>query len=588
MQTLAVATSPGAGQSRGIIVDGWVKVAERNFNAGDLERTVYLFRRQGPGTSITATIRTADSLPYQEIRWSWAEWQDVSAILQPTSAAGNSSAPSVTLAAFQNGLNATLEVIGSASGLDPTVGTGFTQLAEQVGGVQGDFLTWGWQNANDTSVDASSSTGSDFWGILGAELATGTFTDGGASGTGPRLFPNGPIGAGPSYIFPRGTDSGGGGITAVAADTVTVSDSAVAIVTKVASATDAVTVSDSAVSSVLAVASATDSVTVSDSAVSGVISTASAADSVTVGDSAAATVSVAASASDSVAVSDSADAIVTITASAQDSLTVSDSAAAVVTIVSVATDSVTVSDSADAVVTVVAVAADTVTVSDSAAASVSGGGLVAEAADSVTVSDSANAIVTVVASASDSVTVSDSAEAGTVSSAAATDSVTVSDSATASTAFSAAASDSVTVNDSAVAITTLTASASDSLTPSDSAEAFVTIVASASDSVTVSDSAIGSIQGNITATATDSVTVSDSAIATLILGNPPPSGLSNRSGAYVAQRMRGRIEVSPHLRMLQIDDEELLMMVVLAAVQSGLLEMNDGNDALLGAGEEHQ
>lgn len=171
LQALAIATTPNTGSSPDLTISGWTLVHQRNFNAGDLERSVYLYQRLGTGGSISATINTTDASAFKEIRWSWIEWADVVEFLQPTSAIGNSSTPSVTLGAFGDAAHGTLEIIGSASGLDPTVGTGFTQLHEVAGSVQGDYLTVGWRSDNDTSVDASSSSGSDFWGIIGVELS---------------------------------------------------------------------------------------------------------------------------------------------------------------------------------------------------------------------------------------------------------------------------------------------------------------------------------------------------------------------------------------------------------------------------------
>lgn len=139
---------------------------------------------------------------------------------------------------------------------------------------------------------------------------------------------------------------------AVAVDTVTFSDSAVAITNRVAAAVDSVTFSDSAVSLTNRISEATDTVVFSDSAVSFTNRIAVAVDSVTFSDSAVASSNLAALAVDSVTFSDSAVALMNIAAVAVDAVTFSDSAVATVTTgarVAVAADSITFSDSAVAV-----------------------------------------------------------------------------------------------------------------------------------------------------------------------------------------------------------------------------------------------
>ncbi|MGD9674492.1 MAG: hypothetical protein AB7U98_13550 [Candidatus Nitrosocosmicus sp.] len=228
--------------------------------------------------------------------------------------------------------------------------------------------------------------------------------------------------------------AGGGGITAVASDSITLSDSAAAITTRVAVASDTLSLTDSAVGFSQRVAAASDSIALSDSAVAGVTQ--------------------AVTASDSISLSDSAVAVVNAAAAASDTLSLSDSAVAVTNRVAEASDSLSLSDSAVAVSTLVASASDSVTLSDSAAASRNTGARPVTASDSISLSDSATAITTRVAEA--------------------TDSVTLGDSATAVTTRVASASDSITLTDSAVAslgAQTVTVVASDTITFSDSAEA---------------------------------------------------------------------------------------------------------------------
>ena len=199
--------------------------------------------------------------------------------------------------------------------------------------------------------------------------------------------------------------------TTVAADTITFSDSAVAILTHVTVAADTITFSDSAVAIMTLVTVASDTVSFSDSAVAGRVRPAVAADTVAFSDSATAIRSRVTVAADTVTFSDSAVAILTHVTVASDTNTFSDSAVAILTHVTVATDTVTFSDSAVAIMTLVTVASDTVSFSDSA---VAGRVRPAVAADTVSFSDSAVAsrgagIHTAVAS--DSITFTDSAVA---------------------------------------------------------------------------------------------------------------------------------------------------------------------------------
>lgn len=174
-QLLAVAVTPdNAGSDTDFTISGWTKVHQVNFNPGDLERSVSLWSKAGTGGSESATITAPAGETYLEFRWIWMEWAGLGSLTQATSATGSSSSPSVTLGSFGAG-SGTLEIIGSASGLNPTVGSGFAHIDEQSGSVQGDFITVGWRPDADTSVDASSSSGSDYWGIIGVELVPGTW-----------------------------------------------------------------------------------------------------------------------------------------------------------------------------------------------------------------------------------------------------------------------------------------------------------------------------------------------------------------------------------------------------------------------------
>lgn len=181
----------------------------------------------------------------------------------------------------------------------------------------------------------------------------------------------------------------GAALTADAADSLSLSDSAVAISELVAVAADTLSVSDSAVATSELVAAASDSLTVSDSAVAGASLPAAAADTLTLSDSAVAGASLPAAAADTVSLSDSAVAAVQIVATAADTLTASDSAVASSVLVATASDTRALSDSAVAVLS----------------------GILADASDTLTVSDSATALMSVSAAATDTLAFTDFAYA---------------------------------------------------------------------------------------------------------------------------------------------------------------------------------
>ena len=318
-----------------------------------------------------------------------------------------------------------------------------------------------------------------------------------------------------------------GSLTAVAADTVTFSDSAVAIATRTAVASDTASFSDSAVASSSLVATASDTATFSDSATASASHTATAvaADTVSFSDSAEASSSLVAAASDSVTFSDSSVAVASVVAAASDTVAFSDSAAASAQLTAAASDSATFSDSAAASVVPagrVVDAADTVSFNDAADAVAT---RTAAADDTVAFSDSAVAAASLVAAGSDSIAFSDAADAVSQRVATADDTASFSDSAVASVvsgAFFADASDTASFSDSAVAVASRTASAVDTIALSDSAVAQLTLVASATDTISLSDSAVAALGSQVfTVDASDTITFSDEAVAAR------PSGIAS-------------------------------------------------------------
>jgi hypothetical protein len=307
-----------------------------------------------------------------------------------------------------------------------------------------------------------------------------------------------------------------GGRVVAAADTISFTDSAVAVSTLVAEAFDTLTLTDSAVSFTNRISVASDSIILTDSAVAASSLVATASDSVTFGDSATAVSNYAAAASDTVSFSDSATAISSLVAAASDTLTLSDSAVSFTNRISVASDTLVLTDSAVAASSLVATASDTATFTDSGVASRGSGAHTATAADTVSFSDSAVARSTLVAAANDAVSFTDSALAASSLVAAGTDTLAFSDSAVSGRQRPAAAADTVSFADSATALSSLAASASDSLTLTDSATSFTNRISVAADTIAFSDSATA--QSSLAATASDTVSFTDSAVAQRLTG----------------------------------------------------------------------
>jgi hypothetical protein len=291
-------------------------------------------------------------------------------------------------------------------------------------------------------------------------------------------------------------DLGSAPIEAVAADTITFSDSAVSITTRLSVAVDTITLSDSAVSVTTRLSVAADTLTLTDSAVSVTTRLNVAADTVSFSDSAVALPAYAVDAADTIIFTDSAVSISARISVAADTLTLSDSAESISVRLSAAEDTINFSDSAegDAVTGVTAEAEDTLTLSD-AAVSVTSRLSVAE--DTLLMSDTAVSETVRLSVAEDTLTFSDSSIAATGIPASAEDTVVMSDSAVSSTERVSAASDTVNFNDSAESILTKLAEASDGISFSDSAEAFSQLIATGTDSIIFADSAIGNISGTL-------------------------------------------------------------------------------------------
>lgn len=159
------------------------------------------------------------------------------------------------------------------------------------------------------------------------------------------------------------------GHTPVAADTITLSDSAVSITQRLSVATDTVTLSDSAVSVTQRLSVASDTITLTDSAAGGSVLPAVASDSISLADSAVSISQLVTTASDTLALTDAADSITQRLSVAVDSLSLTDSATASHgTLISDANDAVTLTDSAVSISQRLSVATDSIILLDSAVA----------------------------------------------------------------------------------------------------------------------------------------------------------------------------------------------------------------------------
>lgn len=168
---------------------GWAQVATNLFDdngAGRARLTV--FRRMGGSNSTGTHTIDCGATNQAVLRWSIDETDaDVDtggtngsgAVVQSATGASSASASvSATLAAFGSASNATYGCFGfvgdaGTTALDLTVGTGFTQLAEQVAGgntFDAGLLTQ-YRTDNDTSVDATVNTTSIANGAIAIEIA---------------------------------------------------------------------------------------------------------------------------------------------------------------------------------------------------------------------------------------------------------------------------------------------------------------------------------------------------------------------------------------------------------------------------------
>lgn len=144
------------------------------FNSGAMRLSIW---KAAPTADYTGTISIAfgASSGTTGAIWSLTEWvgNDGSApVVQIVTATGNSTSPSVTLAAFGATANATFGAIACAAGSAIAPGTGFTEQSDNSIATPTMVMQTEWTQANDTSVDGTVTSGE--WAIIGAEIKAST------------------------------------------------------------------------------------------------------------------------------------------------------------------------------------------------------------------------------------------------------------------------------------------------------------------------------------------------------------------------------------------------------------------------------
>lgn len=164
-------------------VTTWVQVATALSTGTNTERiTVFRGMTASPGAAAAITI-TFGGTTQSACGWSVDEFANVDtsgtngsgAVVQALTATDNGSVTSglVTLAAFSSVNNATFGAFGHNNNESTTAGTGFTRLCDQFGTGPTTGLATEFRNDNDTTVDASWSTGSKYQAV-GIEIAAGS------------------------------------------------------------------------------------------------------------------------------------------------------------------------------------------------------------------------------------------------------------------------------------------------------------------------------------------------------------------------------------------------------------------------------
>ena len=177
----AVVTATNTATERTITLSGngltWVQIDSLNFNPGNPERRVTLFRALGPSPSAGAVTITSDGTNTIGCLWSIVEFSGVDisgtngsgAIVQSANNTANATSITVTLGSFSSTGNATYGAFGIDTNEAQTVGSGFTAIhdVETTAPVMEIFTEW--KKGNDTSVDESSAT-SDLRGGIAVEM----------------------------------------------------------------------------------------------------------------------------------------------------------------------------------------------------------------------------------------------------------------------------------------------------------------------------------------------------------------------------------------------------------------------------------
>ena len=156
----------------------WVEVGHVAFATDQANFTVFRGLSATPGTgALTIDFGLAT---IQQAHWSIVEFSGVD--LSGTNGSGavvqfatsfidgtSNTGITVTLGAFASTNNATYGGVGNSGTANITSGTGFSELAEDNNNSR--TIQTQWKATNDTSVDWTAASNTDFWGALAIEIA---------------------------------------------------------------------------------------------------------------------------------------------------------------------------------------------------------------------------------------------------------------------------------------------------------------------------------------------------------------------------------------------------------------------------------
>jgi hypothetical protein len=299
-----------------------------------------------------------------------------------SSPTGTATGPTTaTIGATTDEGNGTLYGVVTTSATQPSVaqikaGQDHTGAAAAWGGSQSISST-GANTLNATGLTAS--TG--YYGHLvhtdaaandSNRVSSSQFTTDAVS-LGPRLFPHGPIGAGPSYLFLLGTATGSGSFSGPITETVTLTDSQSVTAVFVSTAEETVTLTDSQSSTKTTSGDVAESVTLTDSQTASLTFSGSITESVTLTEAVSSTATFLGIAAESLTLSDSQSSTAVFSGSLEETITLTDAQTGEVpggnSYSGPIEESVSLADSQSVTVVWVGVAEESLTLTDSVSAS---------------------------------------------------------------------------------------------------------------------------------------------------------------------------------------------------------------------------